>query len=453
MHCTPRTVAELSERMAACMKQVTAALGEAAVAGEWTLAELERQVLQQVKEVGNELLAGLCGLSVPAYPAPRVACECGGEAVYQRQRVGQSKTLLGVIEVKRPYYLCERCHQGGCPVDERLGFCAGGSSAGLQAMMALLGVQFPFEEAATMLEKLTLVQVSPNACRQATEALGAQVAAEEAAAVAAAWANPAQLPPTSSEVIGGDFYISLDGVTVHLAEQGWKNLWLGAIYTTQTTRSAKRPETLAVRTQQPSFVADLASVESFGRQLWLEALRRGVADAQQLLVIGDGAHWLWKLAEEHFPQAVQILDWYHAASYIWKAADLLFGPGTDFAQHWAKQHLDLLWDGQVQTLLDHLEAHLAHHPALREVITYLRNNQHRMCYDRYRANGWQIGSGTIESGCNHLIGARLKQAGMIWSLDGARHVAKLRARLKSRRWEQTIEAMPPPARSYHRRAA
>jgi hypothetical protein len=453
MQYTPKAVAELSERMATCMKQVTERLGEAALDEEWTLAELEAQVLRQLKAVGNELLAGLCGLSVPAYPVPAVGCSCGGKAVYQRQRVGENKTLLGVIEIKRPYYLCGACHQGGCPVDGQLGFCAGGMSAGLQEVMALLGVQFPFEEAATMLEKLTLVQVSPNACRKATEQLGAVVAQEEQAAVDAAWANPALLPPTSNELIPGDFYISLDGVTVHLEEQGWKNLWLGAVYTTQATCSAKRPEPLEVRTQHSSFVADLAPVETFARQLWLEAMRRGVAHAQQLIVIGDGAHWLWKVAEEHFPHAVQILDWYHATSYVWKAADLLYGPDADFAKHWAKQHLDLLWDGQVQTVLDHLEAQIAHKPALREVITYLRNNQHRMHYDLYRANGWQVGSGTIESGCNHLIGARLKQAGMIWSLDGARTVAKLRARLKSRRWEQTIEAQPPPARSYQRRVA
>jgi hypothetical protein len=107
----------------------------------------------------------------------------------------------------------------------------------------------------------------------------------------------------------------------------------------------------------------------------------------------------------------------------------------------------------VQTVLDHLHAQTAHKPGLRDIVTYFRNNQQRMHYDDYRANRWQIGSGTIESGCKHVIGARLKQAGMIWSPDGARTVAKLRARLNSRRWDQTVDAQPPPARSYHRRAA
>jgi hypothetical protein len=453
MDCTPKALEELSERMAACVKRITRGLGEAAMREQCTLAGLEEQVLQQIKVIGNELLTGLCGLSVPAYPAAVVACDCGGEAHYQRQREGQSKTLVGVVQVRRPYYLCAHCHQGGCPLDEALGFCAGGMSAGLQAVMALLGVQFPFEEAAAMLEKLTLVQVSPNACRKATETLGGMVVEQEHAAVSAAWAKPSVLQPSSNEVIAGDFYVSMDGVTVHLEEQGWKNLWLGAVYTTQATPSAKRPETLTVRTQQPSFVTDLADVESFGRQLWLEAEQRGLAQAQQVIVIGDGAHWLWKLAEEHFPQATQILDWYHAATYVWKAAHTLYGEGTDLAKHWAKQHLDLLWDGDVQTVLDRLQAQTTHKPGLCDIVTYFRNNQHRMRYDLYRANGWQIGSGTIESGCKHVIGARLKQAGMIWSPAGAQAVAKLRARLKSRRWDQTVDAQPPPARTYQRRAA
>ena len=95
----------------------------------------------------------------------------------------------------------------------------------------------------------------------------------------------------------------------------------------------------------------------------------------------------------------------------------------------------------------------ANKPALQDILTYFRNNQQRMRYDIYRANGFQIGSGTIESGCKHVIAARLKQAGMIWAPDGARFVAKLRTRLKSRRWDETIALRPAPHRTYVRKAA
>jgi hypothetical protein len=334
-----------------------------------------------------------------------------------------------------------------------LEFCAGGVSGGLYELMALMGAEFDFEEAASVLKKLTLVDVCANSCRKAAETLGALVANEEQHTLLAAWAGKAPQLPAVSDPIRGDFYISVDGVTVHLDEQGWKNQWLGALYTTQASLSKKRPDVLEVRTQRASFYTDLGDTKSFGDHLWVEAQRRGIAQAQRLIVIGDGAHWIWNLADEHFPGATQILDWYHASAYVWQAAHALYGEGTDFAKQWAKHHLDLLWEGQVATLITHLEAAASHKPALQNVLTYFRNHQHRMHYDLYRAQGLQIGSGTIESGCKHVISARLKQAGMIWSPDGARQIAKLRAPLKSRRWDQTIALRSFAPRSYLRTAA
>jgi len=323
----------------------------------------------------------------------------------------------------------------------------------LNELMALMGAEFVFEEAASMLEKLTLVHVSPNSCRKAAETLGRLVAHDEEASLACAWEAKAPQLLTVCEAIAGDFYVSMDGVTVHIDGQGWKNQWLGALYTTKATVSEKRPDVLEVRTQQASFYTDLGSTKTFGAHLWVEAQRRGMADAKRLIVIGDGAHWIWSLADEHFPGAIQIIDWYHASAYVWQAAHALYGDGTDMAKHWAKQHLDLLWEGQVSTLIAHLEAVSSRKSALHEALTYFRNHQQRMRYDLYRANGLQIGSGTIESGCKHVIAARLKQAGMIWSWDGARFIAKLRTRLKSRRWQQTAALHSSLPRAYVRSAA
>lgn len=459
MHCTlnGQAVEALGECIAEQVKAAVSGIvqgvsGEEALPDTW-LGWLEGEVMCAMKAVGQSLLAGLCGLMVERYAAPALKCACGGEAVYQRRRAGQTRTLFGDITVQRPYYLCGQCHRGRCPVDEQLGFCAGGLSSGLSALVALLGTEFVFEEASGLLERLTLVHVSPNTCRKATETLGQLVVADEQSTVSAAWDTAAPQLPAVAEPIAGDLYVSMDGVMVHLDGQGWKNQWLGAIYTTKTTVSHQRPATLDVRTQQPSFYADLGDIQSFGRHLWVEAQRRGLAQAQRVIVIGDGAHWIWNLAAEHFPDATQILDWYHASTYVWQAAHAFYGEGTDFAQHWARQHLDLLWEGQVATVIAHLETAASPKAAIQETITYFRNNQHRMCYDRYRKEGLQIGSGTIESGCKHVIAARLKQAGMLWSTDGARSVAKLRTRLKSRRWDETLALRPPPHRTYLRKAA
>jgi hypothetical protein len=455
MNCTPssKAIEELGERMAAGLKRITQSLGAEVGKEGRTLEWFEQQVMQALKETGQTLLAGLCELSVARYVASEIRCECGGGAVYQRQRAGQCKTLFGEMVVKRPYYLCKQCHHGHSPLDQQLGFCAGGVSGGLSELMALLGTEFVFEEAASLLEKLTLVHVSPNSCRKAAEMLGQLVADDEAASLAAAWDDGAPQLPAVSQAIEEDFYVSMDGVTVHIDGQGWKNLWLGAIYTTQAATSDKRPEVLAVRTQQASFYADLGSTETFGSHLWVEAQRRGMAQAKRLIVVGDGAHWIWNLADEHFPGAIQIVDWYHAASYVWKAAHALYGTGTDLAHQWAKHQLDLLWEGQVTTVIAQLEATASHKADVQETLTYFRNHQQRMRYDLYRANGLQVGSGTVESGCKHVIAARLKQAGMIWSWDGARFIAKLRTRLKSRRWPQAVALHTTAPRSYLRKAA
>jgi hypothetical protein len=455
MNCTPsgKAIEELGERIAEGIKQLTQSLGEEVGKEGRTLEWFEQQVMQGVKETGQRLLAGLCELSVERYVASEIRCRCGGRAVYQRQREGQTKTLLGEVGVKRPYYLCAQCHHGHCPLDQRLGFCAGGVSGGLNELMALLGTEFVFEEAASMLEKLTLVHVSPNSCRKAAERLGSLVADDEECSLSAAWDGKVPQLPALIDPIAGDFYVSMDGVTVHIEEQGWKNQWLGAIYTTKATWSDKRPEVLEVRTQQASFYTDLGDTKHFGRHLWVEAQRRGLDRTQRLIVIGDGAHWIWNLADEHFPDAIQIVDWYHASAYIWQAAHALYGEGTDFAHQWAKQHLDLLWEGQVTTLIAHLEAASSRKSPVQDALTYFRNHQHRMRYDLYRAHGLQIGSGTIESGCKQVIAARLKQAGMIWSWDGARFIAKLRTRLKSRRWHQTVALHTSSPRSYLRKVA
>lgn len=137
---------------------------------------------------------------------------------------------------------------------------------------------------------------------------------------------------------------------------------------------------------------------------------------------------------------------------MWQAANAIHGEGTPAAKAWAKAELDLVWENQVASVIPHLEPYLSKGEAVAAAHTYLTNNQQRMQYATYRAQGLQVGSGSIESGCKHVLGARLKQAGMRWSRDGAQAVAKVRARLKSGRWDETIAQRPPLQRGYVRQA-
>ncbi len=425
---------------------------------EWTLAEartlqeLEQMTLKTIKELGTTMLMGLCRLLTPSYPVEHVPCPCGQTAMYQRTRVGQVTTLLGLITVKRPYYLCAHCHHGHAPLDQELGLCAGSISAGLAEILALLGAQQDsFQDAVALLDKLTLVQVCPNAARMATEELGAVVAQTERQLIDAAFHPQHPTLPPQPAAAPRRIYVSLDGTMVHLHAEGWKEVKLGAFYTTRSVHPHHRPERLDVRAEASSFVADFADPQDFGQALWVEGCRRGVPQADEVVAIGDGAHWIWNLVDEHFPTAIQIVDWYHAAKYIWSVAQAVYGAGSDLATYWAHNRLDDLWDGQAAAVLKQFQQHADRGKAVQDAITYYTNNLHRMRYAEYRAQGIQIGSGLIESGCKPVIGARLKQAGMIWTLEGARAVAKVRARLRSGRWDETITQRPPPYRRYRRK--
>jgi hypothetical protein len=438
-------IEEMTQRMADLARR----LGEWVQAQPRTLEEMEHQTVALVKDLGTALLSGACQLAAAA-PAPRLACPCGQRLLTPRRRPASVLTVLGSISVTRPYYHCPQCHQGGAPFDQQIGLCAGSTSAGLDELLALLGArQDSFEEAVAVLDKLTLVRVCPNLARDATERLGRVLLQDEQQAVATAWAGH---PAAATSPAPPRLYVTMDGVMVH-THAGWKEYKLGAVYSTITQVSRKRPDTLVVRAQNISFVGDLVDAATFGPQLWCEAARRGVQAADEVIVLGDGAHWIWNLAAEHFPEALQIVDWYHAAQYIWNVAQAVYGEGTDLATAWAKTRLDDLWDGKVDAVLAAFQAQAQAGKVVQEALTYYRTNQTRMHYPEYRAQGIQIGSGSIESGCHHVIGARLKQAGMIWNVDGAREVATVRTWLKSRRWDEAMALRPGRARSYQRRAA
>ncbi|GAC1538152.1 MAG: hypothetical protein NVS2B7_08920 [Herpetosiphon sp.] len=409
-----------------------------------SLQHLEDVTLHTSKSLGNALVSGLCQLLVPSYPPPELACPCGHVASFQRLRSAQATTLLGVITLQRPYYLCPACHHGFAPLDDQLGFCPGGVSAGLRELLALLGAQSVFADAVPLVERLSLVSVAPTTIQQATEELGRLIAAEEQHAVATLTAH-GTLPTSSAPP--QRLYVSMDGTMVHTHEEGWKEIKLGAVYTASPTPARQRPEEVVVRAQDFSFYADFADPQTFGQRLLAEAAARGVLDATEVIVIGDGAHWIWNLVAEQFPGATQIVDWYHASQYVWKVANAVYGEETDLAKQWAHQRLDDLWAGQVVRVLEHFARYRGHGKAVQDAISYYTHNQHRMAYATYRARGIQVGSGSIESGCKHVVGARLKQAGMIWDVEGARAVAKVRTRLKSGRWAETVARWPPPRRS------
>lgn len=212
----------------------------------------------------------------------------------------------------------------------------------------------------------------------------------------------------------------------------------------------RRPGTIDIRAETQRYLVALTDAETFGWRLWAETSRRGVTDQTEVVVIGDGSHWIWNLADAHFPQATQIVDWYHASQYVWQAAATIFGETSDLRVSWAHQQMDALWDGRVAEVLVALEPYRSRGEGVTDAISYDTTHQGRMAYPTYRSRGLHIGSGTIESAGKQLVSARLKLAGMIWDAPGAEAVAVVRAWLKSERWDEAMRLRPPPQRLYRR---
>lgn len=407
----------------------------AALLDEGDPATLDRAVATLSQHFGQALIPLVLTAWQPPSAPLTTPCPCGDQATYQRRRSAQVTTLLGPVTYTRPVYHCPTCRHGLAPLDQALHWCAGRPTPALRARLALLGVTCPFAEAAAVLTELTGVTVSPTVIQQVTEAIGHPLA---------------DAPPESDPVLGpppqGPLYISMDGVMIHLAEEGWKEVRVGAVYTTNGTGSA-----LSATGQR--YVVECGDLATFGARLWAAAARAGAETAREVVVIGDGAAWIWNLAREYWPRATHLVDWFHATQHLWTAANARYGEGQPAARAWEQELETALWRGQVNAVLDALQAWAWKYPAVAQTATYFAHHRDHMAYAAARERGRQVGSGCIESACKQVVQARMKRAGMIWTRAGARAVLALRARFLSGDWAATMAAAPPPHRGYHRRVA
>lgn len=360
-----QALAALATERAAAMADE---LGRWAAGAGRTLEELEQRTLAAVREFGQALLTGVCAVAAAGARPREQPCGCGGVARYVRHRSARVLTVLGAVSIVRAYSHGPQCRHGHAPLDRQLGYCAGSTSAGLEEVLALL-------------ETLTLVRVCPTLARAATERLGEAVQAHEQQTVAAAW-GPGTLP--TAVAAPPRLYLSMDGVLVQ-TDQGWREYKLGTLSTTTTRPSRRHPGQDELHAQELSFVGEVTDAATFGQLLWCAAARRGVLDAEEVIVVADGAHWIWTLVAEHFPEATQIVDWYHASQSVWQVAHAVYGEGTPRAKRWAKRRLGALWEGKVEQVLKAFAAHQQRGQVVEEASTSYTNHRQRLRYAEYRA--------------------------------------------------------------------
>ena len=415
--------------LAALAGELATLLGWVEQTPELDLATAERRVRDGVRVIGGRLLEAGLAARGRGQTGPRRPCPCGGQARFEGYRPKAVQTLVGWVRLRRAYYRCPRCGAGRAPLDAQLGIARDSHSPGVRRSASQFGALLPFAQGARTLADAAGVQLAPSTVRAVAEAAGARREQELTADVAAAWR--AGLPP-SAPPAPARLYVAMDGVRIRDTSGAGKEAKVGVVAPEHPGGAGP------LRRAAGSYVASFAPAEAFGPRLALEAHRRGLEGAAEVVVLGDGAEWIWQLAAEHFPAATQAVDWYHASERVWERGRALHGEGTAKTRRWVERQLGRLAKGEAAALVAawrRLRCAGAAAAVRDEQVTYFANQASRMAYGAYRARGLDIGSGMVESACKQLIAAREKGPGMRWSVAGAQAVANLRVLLFNGEWD------------------
>ncbi len=420
--------------------------------GRLDLEAIEMAVRSALHQAGAAALTELLQFPAPAADRRSLPCSCGHRAHYLESRSKPVLTAVGEVTVSRPYYLCSQCHTGQFPADIELDIEHTEVSPGVRRMLAVVGSEAPFGHGREQLALLAGLEVTTKAVERTAEAIGGDIAESEQREIRRAM--QLDLPVVVGEPIP-IMCVQMDGTGVPVVKketvgrQGktdgqpahTREAKLGCVFTQTTWDDEGYP----IRDpDSTTYTGAIETAEEFGKRLYLEAWNRGWSRAQIKVVMGDGAEWIWNLAEQHFPGAIQIVDLYHARQHLWDLARKLH-PNDEVSQKaWMKRYQRRLLDkGKIEQLVSALRSIHCANPEVVERIRieadYFERNAERMRYPKFRRQHLFVGSGVIEAGCKTVIGSRLKRSGMFWTLRGANAILALRCCQLNGRFEDYWE--------------
>ena len=384
------------------------------------------------------------------YAGATAPCACGQPARHTGRHDKTFESVLGPLTLSRAYYHCEPCETGFCPRDHALGLQDGSLSPGVLRMVGRVGAMVSFEEGHELLAELAGVDLPTKHVERAAEALGREVAEDERRVVE---------PPAADEPVAPTLYLGMDGTGVplrkeELVDRAGKQPD-GSAKTREvklcTVWSAEGRDEEGTPVRDEGSISYSAAIESaaqkdtdevpseFAARVEREATRRGFERAARRAVLGDGAKWIWNLASEHFPDAIQIVDRFHAKHNLSKVAKSIYGAGSDLGAQWAHARYDELDAGDIEAVLSALRVHSPKDDEARTCVGYVDGNRARMRYAEFRAAGLCTSTGVVEAGCKTAIATRCKRAGMHWTVAGADAIIALRCCKLSARFEDFWE--------------
>ena len=410
----------------------------------------ETAVRAAMHKLGGRLLEGVLNADKGAYRGRRIDCGGGHQAEFVGYRDKRLQTVLCQIELERAYYYCAVCQGGVIPKDIELDVVGTCFSPGVRRMMGRVGAKEAFDEGRRDLKELAGIVVKTKAVERISEAIGRQAEGvfegERCAALSGKLAGMEAVPT---------LYIAIDGTGVPVVaresegRKGKQNTEraktreakLGCVFTQTRLDDQGHPRRDEHST---TYVGAIETAEQFGPRIYAEAVRRGLKRAGRVIVVGDGAAWIWNIADEHFHDAIQIVDLYHARQHLTELAKNIYGQASSKTTDWAAGRNQQLDQGNIKAVLTALGRLRPRDGAAQKVVQsalhYFQNNAQRMRYAEFRSQSLFVGSGVVEAGCKTVIGHRLKQSGMQWTVRGANAIIALRCLQLSGRWEEFWEA-------------
>ena len=363
-------------------------------------------------------------------------------------------TLVGWVQWQRRIGRCpHHCLGSHCaPLDRQLGLAPyQQTSTECQRLGCLLAVFVPFELSSWLLGQLCGLSLSNSTLWNWVQAHGQRAVAQlEAELTALADGRPPAPEPLANNLAELPLAIAVDGVTVPFRPRPgtpagkvrWREIKIAVLARLQAITT--RTEAVRLRLQQRRLVGVLGDIDAFRSRLQLEAQRQGIMTAQKVLWISDGAPGFWCLFQEYFSAvAIGILDFYHAAEYLWKAAEAYQdGNPARTPQMWFNRMRHQLRHGFGKRIIKELDwlsksRHTSAEtkPILSRVRDYLRKHLDHIRYRDFKKQGFPLGSGMVESACKWLIQQRFKGVGMRWSEDGFNHLLQLRLAWVNQRFD------------------
>jgi len=358
-------------------------------------------------------------------------------------------SLFGQIPITRDELFCRRCHKGYGAIDKIIGIYGNHRiTKGMTETITYISQLVPsFERASEAIKKLCKIDISAKEIQIVSEEVGKEVFEKDKAEAKEVFEKPEEAAPQElpKDRKDGRLYIVTDGSQVNTRvedENGstWKEMKLGLIFSDKDV--IKRSDENHIITKK-EYVSFFGSVDEFKKYVFAAAARAGYGKLKEVVVLGDGAAWIWNMCKEIFPDAVQILDYYHMSENTHKYAKFLYPEDEVNRKIWVNRVLDGLKKGKVEEAIKLVEEKKVDKTpdGVVNLHTYITKNRERINYKFYKDNGYYIGSGAIESANKMVIQQRMKQSGMRWSIDGGQYIAALRTKHESNRWDEVVDVI------------